>query len=63
MTFDPTRNVSFTAQLNLFSCAQIEPGRHRDAGEAAQANLRLLQRPEWRNQCKGAALSPEQARG
>ncbi|HLM39403.1 MAG TPA: type II toxin-antitoxin system ParD family antitoxin [Microvirga sp.] len=42
MPTDQTRNVSLTAELNAFICAQVASGQYQNASEVVRAGLRLL---------------------
>ncbi|EIM27515.1 hypothetical protein MicloDRAFT_00040830 [Microvirga lotononidis] len=63
MPFDPTHNVSLTAEPALFIRAQNRSSRHRDMGEAVRVSLRLFQRLERQNQRNRAARPSDQACG
>ena len=62
MARDQTRNVSFTAELNMLD-PTVASGHDQNASEVVRAGLRLLQRQEQRNQRKEATLPLDQAGG
>ena len=46
MTTEQTRNVSLTAEMNIFIRGQVACGRYQNASEVVRAGLRLLQDQE-----------------
>jgi antitoxin ParD1/3/4 len=52
MPTDQIRNVSLTAELNAFICAQVGSGQYQNASEVVRAGLRLLQKGQRKNEQK-----------
>jgi len=55
MSTDQTRNVSLTAELNVFIRGEVASGQYQNASEVVRAGLRLLHRQDQRGRRKQAA--------
>jgi antitoxin ParD1/3/4 len=60
MPTDQTRNVSLTAELNVFIRAQVASGQYQNASEVVRAGLRLLQRQAHQDDMAKAASAKTQ---